>query len=94
MVNSVVGNYDLHFSRLMNILSVGRNRSTSVCEDARCEQRDLSGNSVKNLQVCLYTGKQAMLGKFEWWEPDKSRGLCPVLRAAEGEVPLVDSPGT
>ena len=40
----------------------------------------------------MLIGKQGLLGKVEWWEPNKSRGLRSVLRAAEGEVPFVDLP--
>jgi hypothetical protein len=34
-----------------------------------------------------------MLGAFTKWEPDDARVSRPVLRAAEGEGPSVDSPG-
>ena len=43
-------------------------------------------------RIYFYTGNLKLFHRFEWWEPDESRGSCPVLRGAEAEMPRSTHP--
>ncbi len=76
----------------MSILFAGRNLNTNACEDAKFEQLKQLDDLVKIVLRCLRIGMRGLQDKVKWWERYESRGSRTVLRAAEGAVPLVDSP--